>query len=327
MENIALRIGQLCPLMLFAAIGVLFQFLMLGMLHMNRKGEIGAGGEDEGSEDAANGDEGTGDTGKETSPPPVDWISTLPSDQKALVGIKGWKTPTDTIKGYSELEKLVGHEKIAMPRKDKDGNYEKGEFERVMGQLGMPKTPKEYKESATFKLPEGIPENSKFTESFRDMAHKAGLLPHQYAMVMDHFISITNQGLSAQKEQSEKSYNEAAFNLKNKYGAAYEEKVHLSNRMLNSFATNKEHGEKIVKKYGNDPDLIEFMVNVSSSLSEDSISKHGITGELMTPQEASFKVKEIMSDMKHPYYNREHPQHNYWVDKIAELNRIASAGS
>ena len=44
----------------------------------------------------------------------VDWTSTLDADHKALVGVKGWKTPADTIKGYSELEKEP-YQNIALP--------------------------------------------------------------------------------------------------------------------------------------------------------------------------------------------------------------------
>jgi len=45
----------------------------------------------------------------------VDWVTTLEPGHKDLVTTKGWKSPGDIVKGYTELEKLVGLEKIPMP--------------------------------------------------------------------------------------------------------------------------------------------------------------------------------------------------------------------
>ena len=257
--------------------------------------------------------------------PSSDWTSTLEPDHKTVVGVKGWKTPADAIKGYSELEKLVGHEKIAMPKKDKDGNYEKGEFERVMSQLGLPKDSKEYKESVNFKLPEGVKLDEKFSAEFKAEAHKVGLLPHQYAFVMDKLASVLQQGMQAQKESNEKAYNESILNLRSKWGSTYDAKSKIANDVLKNFVDPKL-GADIIKKYGNDPALIELLANVGGNLSEESLLKSGMSGSLLSPEAAKAEKNNILTDSSHPgnkaYFNAEHPQHQYWVDKVYELNKL-----
>jgi len=249
-----------------------------------------------------------------------DWTTSLEPEHRTLVGVKGWKTPGDTIKGYSELEKLVGHEKIAMPRKDKDGNYEQGELDRVMTQLGRPKDPKEYKASATFKLPEGMALDAKFMEGFNAKLHKAGFLPHQYSLVMDELANVINQGTQAQKDANDKAFNEAALNLRTRWGLAYDEKAKLANAVLKNFSADPKQGDTIVKKYGNDPMLIELLANVGSNLSEESLVRTNMSGTLLSPEAAQLEINKIKSNPA--YLDANHPEHKFLVDRMYELNKM-----
>lgn len=249
-----------------------------------------------------------------------DWTTMLEPSHREIVKIKGWKTPADTIKGYSELEKLVGHEKIAMPRKDKDGNYEPGELDRVMAQLGRPKDPKEYKTSANFKLPEGIALDAKFIEGFNAKLHKAGFLPHQYALVMDELANVLNQGTQAQKDANDKAFNEAILNLRTKWGLAYDEKAKLANNVLREFCADKSQGDAIVKKYGNDPFIIELLANVGGNLSEEVLARTNMSGTLLSPEAAQMEKNKILSNPA--YLDANHPEHKYLVDRMFELNKM-----
>jgi len=253
-----------------------------------------------------------------------DWTTSLPDDHKALVKVKGWKNPADTIKGYSELEKLVGHEKIAMPKKDKDGNYEPGEFERVMTQLGLPKDAKEYKTSKDFKLPDGIEINPQLEAEFKARAHKKGFLPAHYEFMMDELAGMLTRGTQAHKEAQEKAFNESVLNLRGKYGLAYDQKAKLANRVLSTFADPVKSAE-IVKKYGNNPEIIELMVNIGENLSEESLVKVNMSGVNLSPQEAKLEITKIRETHLTELMDASHPQHQYWVDKIDALTRMSLA--
>lgn len=251
----------------------------------------------------------------------VDWTSTLDNDQKALLGVKGWKTPSDVIKGYSGLEKLVGHEKIAMPKKDANGNYEKGEFERVMTQLGLPKDAKDYKTSKDFKLPEGVKLDEKLMGEFNARAREKGILPSQYEFMMDELAGLINRGAQAQKEANEKAFNESMLNLRSKWGLAYDQKAKLANNILATYGGEK--GAEIVKKYGNDPAIIELLATVGGDLSEESLERTNVTGTLLDPAAANAEIAKIRAERSKELMNENDPAHKYWVDKLNELYRMA----
>jgi hypothetical protein len=256
-----------------------------------------------------------------------DWNSTLPEEEKAFVGVKGWKSPVDTIKGYRELEKLVGHEKIAMPKKDKDGAYLPGELERVMTQLGRPVDANGYKVSKDFKLPEGVSLDETAIKAFNDKAHKAGLLPHQYSMVMDELGRIINQGLSAKTEADQKSFDDAALALRTKWGMAYEEKNKLANSVLRNFAADQASGLKLVEKYGNDPAVIELLANIGSGLSEESLTRVNMISTMLTPESAKLEIEKINREHSKELLDAGHPEHKYWLDKREEYYRMANTTS
>ena len=252
----------------------------------------------------------------------ADWTSTLGEEEKALVGIKGWKTPVDPIKGYKELEKLVGHEKIAMPKKDKDGNYDQADFERVMTQLGRPKDPKEYKTSTNFKLPEGIKIDPNLQADFNAKLHKAGFLPHQYALVMDELGLMLERGIKAEKEAKERDFNESTLNLRTKWGSAYDQKAKLANNVLATFSDKSKTAE-IINKYGNNPEIIELLSNIGGSLSEESLVKVNMSGISLSPAEAKAQIAQIRSEHIKELMDENDPQHKYFVDKIDELTRVS----
>jgi len=208
-----------------------------------------------------------------------------------------------------------------MPKKDSKGNWEAGELERVLSQLGRPKDSKDYKPSSTFKLPEGLVLNEQLMGEFNARAHKAGLLPHQYAFVMDELASIMTKGSLAQKEKDESAFNEAALNLRNKWGLAYDEKSKTASSVLRNFAADEKQGLELVKKYGNDPLVIELLANIGSGLSEESLTRVNMISSMLTPEMAKAEIQKVRTERTKELNDASHPQHQFWVDKLAELYR------
>jgi hypothetical protein len=70
------------------------------------------------------------------------WVDSI-SDPEVLGYIqkKGWSAPADIVQGYRNLEKLVGNEKVPLPKGEQDAEG----WERVFTALGRPTSPDAYK--------------------------------------------------------------------------------------------------------------------------------------------------------------------------------------
>jgi len=267
----------------------------------------------------------TADVTPPTPPEVPDWTSGLEEGQKSMLETKGWKTPADIVKSYSEIEKYMGGDKIPAPRKRNDGSYEDGELERYLRAVGYPAGPEEYKLPEGFELPEGQKLDDEWLQTFNAMAHKAGLLPDQYNFIMSQLQDTIKTGFNAKQEEEEKIYNDAANKLRAKFGLSYNQNVALANKVLNTFA-DRDLGTKLMDKYTNDPFILGMLANVGKSLSEEGLTKVGVSGSMMTPDVAQTEIRKVMADTQHPYYQGEHPEHKYWVDRLEMLHKMAYPG-
>jgi hypothetical protein len=282
----------------------------------------GTGGDDTAAKAKAAADAAAAAAGSGGAP---NWIAGLSPEVQKLVEIKGWKTPADAITGYTELERLVGQDKIPAPRKDKNGNFEKGELERFLQAAGAPKEVAGYVLPKEIKIEQGAGMTVAQLEAFKPMALKYGLLPHQFNGIMTDFAGMLNKGLEAKTAADTKAYEDAVASLKGELAENYDAKVKLSNRVLQSFIDQKR-ADVIVKKFGNDPDLIKLLANIGENISEDKLSGDGMGGGVLTPDQAEAEIKTIRADMKHPYFNATHADHAYWVNRVDQLTKMAEAG-
>ena len=97
-----------------------------------------------------------------------------------FVGKKGWKDASSLVNSYRELEKMIGGEKIPVP---KDAN-DKAAWDVVLKRLGRPDAADGYGIS---KREGADPEFAKFAES---MFHEIGLPVHMAQAIADKFAKF-----------------------------------------------------------------------------------------------------------------------------------------
>lgn len=256
----------------------------------------------------------------------TNWVSGLEPSAQEVVKLKGWKSPAEVVKSYVEIEQTMGRDKIAMPLKDKDGNFDPQGVRGVLDRLGVPKDPKEYSFDKEAQIAEGSGLRTDQLEAFKPIAHKYGLLPSQFKGIMSEFVKIVNLGHdSLTKERTEK-YNTAVAALRQKWGLAYESKAALANQVLKMFG-GKDLGAEVAQKYANDPHVIELLATIGEGLSEEQLQKTNMSSAVLTPAEAKAKLDEVNSHVndavKHPYFDAAHKDHKFWVDEVAKWTKLA----
>jgi len=198
----------------------------------------------------------------------------------------------DTIKDLSGAFKTLGHQAKLVGRKgillptETSGQSEIDAFHEA---CGRPKTAEEYvldvPEEHTDYFDEGL------IKEARDLFHGLGFNQKQVDTLWEFEkkrVAATNKALDDFEEQ-EKSEAETA--LRNKWGTAYDENMHLVNRMISENAVEGEEKDYLLAEYGNDSKLAGFLGNIAKKFVE-----HKIITDVETPSaDIEGKINELMN--------------------------------
>lgn len=215
----------------------------------------------------------------------------IPEDFRPL-GV--YKTVTDVpsaMKRLGELEKLRGKQgKGIMPLTPDSTPTERDLFYKA---LGRPDKPDDYKWEAPKELAQYYP-----AETLKDAMgelHKAGLTQEQVASVLALDVKRTQTGLESMQKAQEAAVEQATIALKAKWGEAYDERIHLANRMI---AENVAEADRpaILEKIGNDPIVADFLATIGKKFTEGKIVNTDQAPGKMTPAEAKLKMDELIGE-------------------------------
>lgn len=193
--------------------------------------------------------------------------------------------------------KLVGRKGILLPT-EASGQSEWDTFHEA---LGRPPTAEEY----VMEIPEGGEED--FSEDLikeaRGIFHGLGFNQKQVDTLWEFEkkrVAATNKALDDFEEQEKAA---AETTLRNKWGTAYDENLHLVNRMISENAVEGEERDYLLAEYGNDPKLAGFLSNIARKFIE-----HKIITDVETPSaDLEGKRKELMASKA--YQDASHPDH------------------
>jgi hypothetical protein len=173
------------------------------------------------------------------------------AELREFIQNKGWNDPGEMAQGYRNLEKLVGGEKVPLPKGDTDNEG----WERVYKALGRPAKPEDYQ------LPD--------LESAAAY-HKLGLTGRQATG-----LSAWQDTLQAALEQ--KAKDEAASQraqqlaaVRKEWGVEFDENVRLGKRAVREFGLEGSV-EKLEAALGSG-DLLKLTAKLGRGLKEDSFA-------------------------------------------------------
>lgn len=245
------------------------------------------------------------------------FIDSLPEDIRGESSLQNFSDVGQLAKSYIHAQRMVGADKMPVPTK----NFTDDDWKETFTKLGVPSSPDKY--DVQYNLQEGA--NDQPVKDFISHAHTLGLLPKQLQGVLDYYGNLEQTSLdNAQKEQElNRVNNETA--LRKEFGLAYDKKLNQANDVFKNFFAEELAEVKLQDgtSIGNHPGFIKALATMSEKFSEDTISAgQESAGGLLTPQEAQKEVSKIMGDLKHPYWIKEHPNHDAAVKEVADLNNM-----
>jgi len=238
------------------------------------------------------------------------WTSSLSEEYRSLPSISKFKTADDLAKSYVNLEKLVGTEKLPIPKDEKD---EAG-WATVYNRLGRPESADKYQ--VELKLAEGLSVPDEAMNGFKQAAFKAGLSNRQIQAIMGYWADIENAAYNQRLEADKNSVIESETSMRRKFGPSFESakknveafvKLHYPNSKVDS----------VMGRLLRDPEEFEAVFNASKNFSEDAL-KVGKPAAFSL-EEARAEANRMMMDANGPFRSSIHPEHDAAVKKYNDL--------
>ena len=228
------------------------------------------------------------------------WYDSLSDDLKNNPSIQKFKTQEDVAKSYLELQTLVGHKKVALPKDDKDEvgikNFNKA--------IGVPDEPKGYKLEPP--VPPAGMEGMVFgLDEFKAIAHKEGLTPRQANNLMAEYVNMLGKIHEKSAKEFQTSVESSKAELTKEWGLAFDGKVKLAQSVLNKFAGDKETFDYLNAKIGTDPVALRWLAKVGENFTEGTLGSLGTPKSQFTktPAEAKEEYEKIMADSNDIYWS------------------------
>lgn len=250
------------------------------------------------------------------------WTGILDEDLRDNSFLNESKTIQGMARSVVSARSMVGKDKIPIPT-EASSEEEWNAFYKVGGK---PETAADY----NLTRPEDFPEehySEDFAKAAQELFHKIHLSKKQSDALFEFNNTFNLQAIKAKVASDEQDSEKLKTGLYSDWGNAYEQKKHMGNIAIEE-GTKKESPEfkqRIVEKYGNDPDLVRFMSNLGSKFAE-STSPDAV--QIPTPG----AIKEqIATEQANPAYGSDwakkgftKPQHKAQVEKVAALYREQS---
>jgi hypothetical protein len=207
-------------------------------------------------------------------------------DLKGYVQNKGWKDPVELANGYRNLEKLLGGEKLPMPKGDDDAEG----WARVYDSLGRPKSADEYK----LPVPEG--DTGEFAKMAASKFHELGLTGKQAQSLAAWYNERGTEMMGQVQQQSAQKTEADISGLKSEWGQAWDENIELGRRAAREYGLDQTSLSKIEQAIGT-ADLLKLMSRIGRGQTEHTFEGGKSTTSFgMTPEAARERIGALRND-------------------------------
>jgi hypothetical protein len=167
--------------------------------------------------------------------------------------------------------------------------------------------------------PEGLPDgiwNDDRANAFSEVFNKLRLTPDQQAGIVEAYNSDILQQVTDNNNNTETSSADTKAQLLAEKGNAYEQFMHNGNFAVEKGMDDQDHKQRVIDKFGKDPDFIRLMGNLGSDFNESgAIPKAAMDN---TPADLQTQINDLMNSES--FMKPMHPNHKSTMATIARLH-------
>ena len=243
----------------------------------------------------------------------VHWMDSVPQgtfNERDTVVLKRFTDVPSLAKGYMNAFNLVARDKIPVPQNEQ-------EFEEVYNRLGRPQDAKGYELKINPEYPDTFHKQMEGNQDwFKSIAHKHGLNKTQAQRMYSEYTDLVYKQQKAMNDKVQGEMVQALNTLKDEYGPAFDGKMVLANRAIDTVG-----GESLIKIFeesglGRHPAVVKAFIKIGEMLGEETaLDLDGPGGEANADLDA--QIAEIQSDPA--YLDAKNPQQKILVAKLQRL--------
>lgn len=245
----------------------------------------------------------------------ANWMSQLSEGLRENSTMKKYKSVEELANAYINAQKFISGDKIVVPGQ----TATEEDWKNVFKKLGVPDEVDKY----DVKFKEGATLDKAFTEQFKALAHKSGILPKQAQALADWFSDANASAEKNVQAAHEAQVAEKMGALKKEWGEAYQQKFTGAAKIVREFGDKELIAALDSTGAGNEPAVIKLLAKVADMLWKDDkiVDNPPGQGSGLTPSEAKAELERMYSDMNGPAFNRESPGHKAAVQRMMELRQ------
>jgi hypothetical protein len=243
------------------------------------------------------------------------WTAGLDDETVTHLGNKGYDGLPAFAKGYMELERAVGADKIVKPAAGSNLLEWDG-----WSQLGTPDEASGYEMAA----PEGFEQYDQgLADDMRSLFHKARLTPQQAAVIHDGYVERMGNAFAESATQRDDRQNTEVASLKTELGTAFEERVVGAKSVVTDYGGDDV--KAVLRDAGLDsnPALVRMFSKIRMALGAGPQFKDGEqSGQFgTTPEMALQEISKIRANPA--LHDKTHAENKVLNDRLTQLNQMA----
>jgi hypothetical protein len=243
------------------------------------------------------------------------WTAGLDEETVAHLGNKGYDGLPAFAKGYMDLEKAVGADKIVKPAADSNLLEWDG-----WSELGTPDEASGYEMAA----PEGFEQyDQALANDMRSLFHKARLTPQQAAVIHDGYVERMGNAFAESATEKQVRQDTEVGELKKELGSAFEERVVGAKSVVTEYGGDDV--KTVLRDAGLDsnPALVRMFSQIRMALGVgpqfkdgEQSGRFGTTPEMAQEEIAKIRANPALMDKRHA-------EHKVLNDRLTQLNQLA----